>query len=56
MSNANIPSKLETDLRVLREDEVDAVAGGGMIGGTLTSAVNQVLKNIGSALQTVARG
>jgi len=45
----------EQDIRTLGTNEIDAVSGGG-IGGALTSAVNDVLKNFGSALQTAARG
>jgi len=47
------------DLRVLRDRELDAVAGASTNEATifsmLTSAVNDVLKSIGDAMTTVAR-
>jgi hypothetical protein len=39
------------DIRTLRDDELDAIAGAGMLSGT----VNDVVKSIGDALSTAAR-
>ena len=39
------------DIRSLRNDELDAVAGAGMLSG----AVNNVVKSIGNAVSTAAR-
>jgi len=47
--------KVEQDIRALRHDEVDAVAGAGMF-SAISSAVSEVMKNFGSSLNTAARG
>jgi hypothetical protein len=39
------------DIRTLRNDELDAVAGAGMLSG----AVSNVVKSIGNAVNTTAR-
>jgi len=43
------------DIRALRHDEVDAVAGAGAF-SAISSAVSEVMKNFGGALNTAARG
>jgi hypothetical protein len=50
------------DMVVLRDDELDAVAGGvadlkteHTIFGALSSVINQVVKSIGDAMQSAAR-
>jgi hypothetical protein len=52
-----------SDLRELRIDELNAVAGGAddvkaeaQIFQALSSAISEVMKNFGSALNTAARG
>jgi len=47
--------KSEQDIRALRHDEVDAVAGAGVF-SAISSAVSEVMKNFGGALNTAARG
>ena len=55
---ATIPNKPITDptpIRPLCLDEVNAV-GGGQIFQALSSAISEVMKNFGGALNTAARG
>jgi len=46
---------VDHDVRALRNDELDAVSGGG-IGSSLASVIFEVMKNFGGTLQTTARG
>jgi hypothetical protein len=46
--------QVDHDVRVLRNDELDAVIGGGIF-QPLSSAVSEVIKNFGAALNTAAR-
>jgi hypothetical protein len=54
-------AKIENDLRPLRGNELDAIAGGAdtqseqKTFGTLTSVFSTGIKTIGDALQTIAR-
>jgi hypothetical protein len=47
-------SDLDQATRLLREDEFASVTGGQI--NALTSAVSEVMKNFGGALNTAARG
>jgi hypothetical protein len=51
----NKPIKDPTSIRALSLDEVNAV-GGGQIFQALSSAISEVMKNFGGALNTAARG